>query len=163
MTVCFLMTDDLSHTSFSVSPVERAACSFAVERAACSTSSVSEKLVSLSHQSGKYSTPTSVSQAQKSLGSLPQICGCRCPLEVVDSDQQPCAMPEEPGHIHTVRACEDILRNHASGTGTGFNFQIFSAYSPTVRSLENLPMLATFRMDRFVHSCCLLYISSTSL
>jgi hypothetical protein len=35
---------------------------------------------------------------------------------------------------------------------TAFTFQIFSAYSDIARSLENLPMPATFRIDCFVHS-----------
>jgi len=36
---------------------------------------------------------------------------------------------------------------YGSSTGTAWAFQISRAYSRTVRSMENLPILATLRMD----------------
>jgi pimeloyl-ACP methyl ester carboxylesterase len=40
----------------------------------------------------------------------------------------------------------------AAHTGTGLTPQISSAYCRIVRSLENFPMFATFRIDFFVHA-----------
>src|SRR4029077_396648 len=46
------------------------------------------------------------------------------------------------------------------GTGHGFTFQISSAYSEMVRSVENLPELATFKMAFRVQPSGSLYKSS---
>src|SRR5882757_9759783 len=49
----------------------------------------------------------------------------------------------------------------STGTGHGFTPQISAAYSAMVRSLENFPELAMFRMAFRAHSCGSAYSSSS--
>src|SRR5271157_3191295 len=55
-----------------------------------------------------------------------------------------------------------VRGNYAfSGIGHGFTFQISAAYSAMVRSLENFPEPATFRMALCAHPCGSLYSSQS--
>ena len=60
---------------------------------------------------------------------------------------------------HLTRAAHSRARDYS--TGHGFAFQISVAYSAMVRSLENFPEAATFKMAMSAHSSGLAYRSHT--
>src|SRR5882672_8077367 len=60
-------------------------------------------------------------------------------------------------HFDHVLSCRVVVY----GTGHGFTPQISAAYSAMVRSLENLPELAMFRMALRAHACGSAYSSSS--
>ena len=65
----------------------------------------------------------------------------------------PCAPVETTESLYAIALPRRGDRLGVYGTGQGFASQISAAYSAMVRSLENFPELAMFRMALRVHSC----------
>src|SRR5438128_1101693 len=65
--------------------------------------------------------------------------------------------------LHSCRPCDSLALFTVSQTGTGDSFQISFAYWVMVRSLENLPIRAVFKIAIFAQRALSLKAASTSL
>ena len=70
------------------------------------------------------------------------------------SEDQGCKAPASRPHIRTLSqgGARLEVRRFSYGTGHGFAFQISAAYWTMVRSLENFPELAIFKIALRAHS-----------
>jgi hypothetical protein len=78
---------------------------------------------------------------------LPSASENRLTLQGVSSQLAECDAGSSTRPLYLLPVTVDLQRKPlVYGTGHAFAFQISLAYSAIVRSLENLPELATFRM-----------------